>query len=220
MRKVARLGCLLAGVIQVGALGGCSTVLFSEDNSAARTAAIEREALIDAAETLSRTSWPEPENVSWQARIVHIGADRVSKSDAVEIYLASLGETGDRYSKVLRDAEAHLRAADDLALAAANAAQSVRPVMDDVSIVEEAIGDLRQTRDIYVESLKALAKLGEPAPSPTVRELKSGFDTAIKTLGAVADELADRIADDDTETFAGPAQHDQLVEGSLYSKMR
>lgn len=215
MRKVARLGCLLAGVIVAGALGGCSTVLFSENNSAARTAAIEREALIDAAETVSRTNWPEPEKVSWQARIVHIGADRVSESDAIGIYLTSLGATGDRYSKVLRDAEGHLRAADGLALAAANAAQSVRPVMEDVSVVEDAIGDLRQTRDIYVESLKILAKQGEPVSSSTVRELKSDFDAAIKSLGAVADELADRIADDDTETFAGPARHDPLAEGSL-----
>lgn len=215
MRKVARLGCLLAGVILVGALGGCSTVLFSGDNSTDRAAAVEREALIEAAETVSRTSWPEPENVSWQARIVHIGAGRVSKSDAVETYLASLGDAGDRYGSVLRDAEAHLRAADELALAAANAAQSVRPVMDDVSIVEEAIGDLRQTRDIYVESLKTLAKLGEPVPPSIVRDLKSAFDSAIKSLGSVADELADRIADDDTETFAGPAQHEQFVEGSL-----
>lgn len=214
MRRVLRLGCVWAGAVLVGALSGCSTVLFSDNGAAERAEAVEREALIDAAAAVSRTKWPAPDDASWQARIAHIGDERVSKSDAVEVYLASLGEEGTRYDLVLADAGEHLKAADGLARAAAIAANSVRPVMADVSIVEAAIGDLRQTRDIYVESLKTLAKDGEPVQTAIVRDLKSQFDEAIKTLGAAADELADRVADDRTETFAGPPQRYRL-NGSL-----
>ena len=217
MRRILRLVCVGAGAVLVGALSGCSTVLFSDNGAAERSAAVEREALIDAAAAVSRTKWPAPDDASWQSRIAHLGSEHVSKSDAVEVYLASLaslGEAGTRYDLVLADAGEHLKAADGLARAAANAANSVRPVMADVSIVEDAIGDLRYTRDIYVECLKTLAKEGEPAPAGNVRALKSQFDDAIKALGDVADELADRVADDRTETFAGPPQRDRL-NGSL-----
>lgn len=214
MRRILRLVCVGAGAVLVGALGGCSTVLFSDNGAAERSAAVEREALIDAAAAVSRTKWPAPDDASWQARIAHLGSEHVSKSDAVEVYLASLGEGGARYDLVLADAGEHLKAADGLARAAANAANSVRPVMADVSVVEDAIGDLRYTRDIYVECLKTLAKEGEPAPAGNVRALKSRFDDAIKALGDVADELADRVADDRTETFAGPPRRYRL-NGSL-----
>lgn len=214
MRNTVRLGRVWAGVVLAGVLGGCSTVIFSEHSSTERTTAIEREALIEAAAAVSRTQWPKPENASWQARIVHIGASRLSQSDAVDAYLASLGGDETRYVRVLDDAGAHLRAADGLTRAAANAAQSVRPVTADISIVEAAIGDLRQTRDIYVEALKVLDKQGEPVPAASLRQLKSDFDSAIKQLGAVADELADRVADDHTETFAGPTRRD-TIDGSL-----
>lgn len=210
-----RLGWLSAGLVLAGALGGCSTVIFSENSADERGAAIEREALIDAAAAVSKTKWPEPQNVSWQARIAHIGADRVSKSDAVEAYLASFGDSKPKYDKVLGDAGAHLLAADNLTRAAANAANSVRPVMADVSVVEEAIGDLRQTRDIYLESLKILAREGEPVRSANIRALKSQFDGAIKELGDVADELADRVADDATQIYAGPSSPRYKLNGSL-----
>lgn len=215
MRKLLRLGLILAGAILAGAAAGCSTVIFTQGDNASRTSAVEREALIEAAAAISETKWPEPDSMSWRARIAHIGEPRVSKSDAARVYLASLETEGDRYGKILADAAQHLRAAEGMTRAAANAASSVRPVMADISVVEEAIGDLRQARDIYVECLETLEEQGEPIGQQYVSDLKSQFDNAIRELGEAADILADRVAADQTKTFAAPSALPLNRDGSL-----
>ncbi|MEZ5982000.1 MAG: hypothetical protein R3C54_06780 [Parvularculaceae bacterium] len=207
-------GALLTGPL-LGSLGGCSTVVFSENTSTQRAAAVEREALIDAASQVAKTKWPHPQNASWQARFISMspGGERLSQSETINAYLNSLSSDQSKPEQVLADAQGHLAAASALARAANAAAGSIRPVKADVAIVEEAIGDLRDTRDIYVASLKSLAKHGEPVQTTNVRELKSEFDDAIRELGAAADLLADRVDGDQTETFAAPGPN--VSRGSL-----
>lgn len=213
MRSIIRVGGALVGAVIIGMSGGCSTVIFTDSNVAAdRASAIEREALIEAASAVSETKWPQPTQIAWQARLSPLSAseDVVTEADAAEAYLSSIRVPGRRHEQVYADAEAHLRAAAALARAADAATNSVRPVKADIAVVEDAIGSLRQTRDIYVLSLKALARHGEPVEAENVRALKDDFDDAIKALGSAADALADRVARDRTKTFAGPVRSDPL----------
>lgn len=77
--------------------------------------------------------------------------------------------------------------------------------MSDVSVVEKAILDLREARDVYLASLKLIARAGEPVASTESRRLKAEFGAAIEDLGAAADRLADEAENDPRRTFAGPA---------------
>lgn len=211
MRRVA---CWrrLAAIAAIG-LGGCSTVLSSENGAELRAAAIEREALKSAADAVALTRWPKPENADWGARlagVVGAGSERFSEDDAVAAYLAALGESP-RQDDLLADAARHVAAAGELARVAQGAAESIRPTMTDVSIVEDAIIGLRATRDIYLEAADALAKEGEALSPAEERALKAAFGDAIKELGAAADHLADRVAADDTTTYASPVTPSKFV---------
>lgn len=216
MRGILRLGCAGAGVVLLGlAASGCTTVVLSDNKTPAeRSVAVERAQLARAAQEVSKTRWPKPEQESWRARLIGFedsGAD-VTSSDALDFYIAALRAESDRSERVLADAEQHLRAAAGLVRAAEAAADAVRPAMSDVSIVEGAIGDLRQTRDIYLASLKALARDGDTIDAERTRDLKHAFNDAIRDIGAAADVLADRVANDETNTLAGPRRN---TAGSL-----
>ena len=187
-------------------LGGCSTVIKSENSETLRAAAVEREALIAAAGAVVETKWPKPDGADWGARLVGAapsGSRDVSENDAAAMYLAKLGPAP-RKGALLADAAVHIGAAQELARAAEATAQAVRPARADVSIIEEAIVDFRQTRDIYLATLKTIAKDGEPVTSSETKALKASFAGAIEALSAAADDLADSVERDDTETFAGP----------------
>lgn len=190
----------------IAASAGCSTTILTQGDAPDREAAMERAALIEAADALSQTKWPKPQQVSWASRLTGVvgGDERISKSEAAAAYLAALGDAPGRTDSVFTDAGAHLAAAGELIEAAEIAAIAPRPAMADVAVIEGAISDLRQTRDIYVACLKELAKQGDAVASDDIRSLKTEFDSAIEEIGAVADRLADSVANDQSETFAGP----------------
>lgn len=185
-------------------VGGCSTVVFSQNQAENRNAAIERDALVSAASAISETKWPQPRSASWTARLTGGSSDAslVSKDAAIEAYLKSLGAPPGRQTIVFSDAARHLDAANALVDAASLAAESIRPLMADVAIVEEAIGELRENRDIYLASLKELAHEGEMIDSVAVRALKAEFNEAIEAVGEAADLLAAKVSLDRTETVA------------------
>ena len=170
------------------AAGGCSTVILSENSHSPQSAA-EHAALVEAASAVSQAGWPKPQEASWSDRLTggEANSARVSEDDAAEVYVATLGAP--RKSALLDDAARHLEAARALAAAADAAASTLRPAMADVSVVETAIADLRQARDIYLKSLDLVARDGEAIASAERRRLKADFGYAIKELGAAADAL-------------------------------
>lgn len=185
---------------------GCSTVIVPEKRAAERAAVMERAALVEAANELSQTKWPKPDSASWGARLTgFIGSgDRVSENEAAEAYLTLLQTKADPASALFSDASYQLAAADDLIEAAAVAAASMRPAMADVSVMEKAISDLRETRDIYISCLKTLDDEGARVDEDAVRQLKTDFNLAIEAVGVAADSLAESAARIDAKTFAKP----------------
>lgn len=200
-------------------LGACATISpqkYAADSSRHQA---EREALKTAAAEVSRTAWPKPENPSLGARLTgFIGGDRdsVSKDDAVEAYVAILITEKAPGSQLMEDAARHLEAAWLLAEAADAAAVSVRPTGSDIAVVESAIGDLREHRDIYLATVKMLEKSNALAAQNDPDEaIKTSFNEAIKLIGAAADRLADRIDNDRSETYAQPAMKRRATAGRL-----
>jgi hypothetical protein len=182
-----RAFALFAGASLLLTAGGCSTVLVPEKSLSENVA--ERAALVEAAAAVAETRWPKPEAASWSDRLAGDATKSdVSESDAARIYAASL-ETP-RKAALLEDASRHIAAGRDLVGVAAAAAEAIRPAMSDVSVVEAAIADLRQARDIYLASLKLIGREGEPVASSESRELKSEFAAVIEDLGAAADARA------------------------------
>ncbi|MBI1365371.1 MAG: hypothetical protein GC153_05380 [Alphaproteobacteria bacterium] len=215
MRRL-RLASLAAGaVVAVSSLGGCSTVVFSQNRGSDQAATVEREALLRAASAIETTKWPEPKEASFAERLTGLigGGGDAGKDGAVKAYLAAMPATG-RKEIVFADASDHLNAAAALAQAAYAAAESIRPVKSDISIVESAIAKLREDRDIYLAALKALDRSGENVESDDMRGLKSEFNSAIANIGAAADRLADSVAHDRTETLVSEPPPNKLT-GSL-----
>jgi hypothetical protein len=199
--------CCAAGcaALFVVLTSGCSTVLVSDNQPIERTSAAERSALISAAAAVSKVDWPRYERERWTRFQGLTGGDASGKSVVAEAYVATLRPGAGRAAAVQTSAERKLRAAEALIEAAHAAADAVRPVAADVSIVEDAIGDLRESRDIYVASLKTIARDSAAVDNADIKTLKIEFNETISELGAAADALADRVASDRTKTFAKPS---------------
>lgn len=218
MRGVWSIGRLAMGAAAVViSASGCATVITSDGATARRETAVERAALVEAAAAVAQTRWPKPERASL-VEILSVGvvsADRMTENKAAEFYLATLQDAQARQTQVFADAQAHLEAARWLATATKAAAESVRPTTSDISVVEEAIGELRGARDIYVAALKALSKEGEIVESEAVHALKAEFNAAIAEIGAAADRLAEAVAEDRTSTYAGRNPRLDEIGGSF-----
>ncbi len=182
------------------AAAGCSTVIKTASEDDAGSIA-ERAALIEAAAGAAWSPWPKPSSSSFADRLA--GGDprpeHISRNDAVEAYVGILEKSPDGAAALLNDASRHLAAAQALKEAAEEASDSRSPRLSDVAIVEDAIADLRDTRTIYVESLKQIE--GE---KDLLERIKRDFDSALKDLGEVADELAETAMKRRADNFAGP----------------
>lgn len=128
--------------------------------------------------------------------------DRVTRNDAIEIYVNGLQPSGGRFQRLASDARANLDAADRLSLIAFNAISSARVTMNDVATVENAIQALRENRKIYTGAADELEELGEPVSAMEVDAIRTAYADAIRELGRAADALAERIEQDRTETIA------------------
>ncbi len=183
--------------------GACAVNPLASDNSFKMQTIAERDLLVDAARDVEAAPWPKPEPVSIIARITG-GAedDRVSHSDAVEIYVTALQPAGLRFERLSLDARDNLDAAARLSRIADNAIISPRVTMNDVVTVENAIQALREHRKIYTGAARQLEKLGEPVDEDQIDAIRTAYSASIRSLGNTADMLADRIEKDRTETIA------------------
>jgi hypothetical protein len=183
------------------AAGGCSTVVMSDRGASSAAAVVERDALTAAAAAVSDTPWPRTGAASFADRLS--GSERrPGRTEAATIYVASI--SGVKKPVILAAAAAHAESARRLAVVADSALEAIRPLMTDVAVVEDAIGELKDIREIYVEALKLIARQGEPVDAEEIRRVRGQFTLAIRELGAAADALAERADRDPTRTYAGP----------------
>lgn len=178
---------------------GCSTVIRSETAIDEDAGAVERAALKNAAFDLAKTKWPKPSTSSFAERLsgADVAGEKVSRGDAVDAYLALLSTSDDAEGVLMADADRHLELAGALNDVAELACDGSRLRLSDVALLEDAIADLRETRSIYVASIRKL-----DGDKDNVDRLKQTFDSVIKDLGEVADELADKATKQSAAGFA------------------
>lgn len=177
---------------------GCSTVIKAAGSEDPGYAA-QRDALVEAAAGLAAAPWPKPSSSSLADRLAGAEADgaSVSREDAVKAYVERLAGLDDAENALMADAARHLEAVGALRAAAEAAGDALSPRLSDVALIEDAIGDLRETRAIYVSALKKI-----DGDDDNVDALKRDFDRAIKELGAVADMLAENAMKRRAQAFA------------------
>lgn len=204
MRRTVFAACAIL------ASSACSTVIKTQSAREEQASGEAREALQQAADEVARVSWPKPSSSSFADRIAGAdpGGESVSRDDAIKAYVAALAEASDPEAALMAEADRHLRAAGALKDVCAIAAISPSPRLSDVALVEDAISDLRETRAIYVASMKKLDAEGREA-----ERLKDSFDRVIKDLGEAADDLAEIAMNRRSENFAG--SNTALASGSL-----
>jgi len=200
---VKRIGCGIAAILGV-LCSGCAVIPMNSHSDVKAAHNAERHNLAAAANAVEATPWPKPENVSFVTRITGGGGDRVTRSEAVDIYVDSLQPAGARFQKLASDAWQNLAAADRLNLVALNAVNAPRLSMNDVVLIEGAIQTLRENRAIYSEATEDLEKAGEPVNDDECDAIHDAYASAIKALGQTADLLAERIENNRSETFAAP----------------
>ncbi|MCB2113434.1 MAG: hypothetical protein R3C42_00205 [Parvularculaceae bacterium] len=196
LRIRRRLGAAFA-VLALAAASGCSTVIKTSAGESAVDAA-ERLALVEAAAEISAAPWPKPSSSSLADRLSGERGEKISRKDALDAYLVRLDDDDNPEQAVLTDAARHLSAASALENAAQAACDAQSPRLSDVSLLEDAIGDLRETRSIYVSALKKL-----DVEDAQIDRLKGDFDKAIKDLGVAADQLAQSAMKKRARNFAG-----------------
>ena len=179
---------------------GCSTVIKTSSAGDDAAYAATREALVAAAADVAASPWPKPSASTLADRLAGAGDQdaKVSREDAVAAYLDLVGSREDAEVVILADAERHLTAAAALKSAAETACDAATPRLSDVALLEDAIGDLRETRSIYVLTLTKI-----DVPDSSIDKVKRDFDDAIKELGAVADTLAESAMKRRAQNFAG-----------------
>jgi hypothetical protein len=206
-----RIGRRFVGIAAAAiAFAGCSTVI-KTSGSDDQAYAAERAALAEAAGRLAASPWPKPSSSSLADRLA--GAEprgeKISRDDAVEAYVGAL-RVGENSKIALEgDAARHLDAARALKVAAEVACDSASPRLSDVALMEDAIADLRETRSIYVSSLKKL-----DADKGAIDRLKTDFDAAIRELAAAADALAEVAMKRQSKNFAG-SSGEEAQSGAL-----
>lgn len=192
-----RLCCVLASIAL--ASSACSTVIKTSGKDE-RAGAAEREALREAAGEVAKSPWPKPSSSSLAERLAggEADEDKVSRDDAVKVYVASLKSAPSADILLMADADRHLEAARVLKAVAEEACDSPSPRLSDVALIEDAIADLRETRAIYVASVKKL-----DADDDIADRIKDSFDEVLKDLGDVADQLAENAMKKNSEALAG-----------------
>ena len=187
--------------------GGCAVNPTTSHADMKRVGTAERDMLADAALAVETAPWPKPQQVSFVSRISGASdEDRITRSDAVAIYLNELQPAGNRFTQLAIDARANLVAAERLSRAAQGALAAPRLSMNDVTMLETAIQALRENRQIYTSVARQIEKSGEPVDEAQLDAIRTAYVEAIRALGQTADALADKIADDRTETLATPAK--------------
>ncbi|NHK27828.1 hypothetical protein FF098_007940 [Parvularcula flava] len=192
-----------------GGLSACASVKIlppetsvASSHQPASSGYSERQELVQAARQLESTPWPEVTEASLTNRMVSVlfGREEVSegtsREEALDIYLASLNASpSNAPSTLMRHADNTLRAARKVAERGRMAATAINPSADDIAVLEEAIGDVRASRDMYIAALKRLKSDGHIVPDGDVAELQAAFSQTIRDIGSTADMVAARSMD-------------------------
>ena len=196
----------ITGIFFLFSAGGCA--LNSSNSKSAYTAPVaERDILVDAASNLRSVPWPEPETQSIFSRIAGTdNPDLVTRDEAVEFYVTNLDASGSAVNHLKRDVAATLRAAYALNETALRAIGSPRLSANDVSTIEDAIQTLQSHRQIYSAAAKMLRKSGADISSQDISQIRDDLRLSIKDLGKTADLVAERVEQESTLSYAGPAQ--------------
>lgn len=188
-------------------LSGCAGIPIIQQSETRQAPAAERVILAQSAEQVKKTPWPTPRKTSLASRITGGGSEqpgRVTRSEAIEIYIAGLAPEGARFSALAADARANLADARQLLDNTGAAEGSTRLSMADVKAVEGAIQALRENRKIYVTAARALEKTGEPVDDDVLQRIRASYKETISALGRAADSLADRVSHNRNEALARP----------------
>lgn len=181
---------------------GCA-VFPTQSASDLKAPLAHREILAEAAAAVEKAPWPKSEPVSLLARMTG-GGDRISRSDAIAYYMASLEPAGARFSVLAGHARNNLDAAHALNDAALRALDAPRLSINDVVLIEGAMQALRAQGEIYTIAARQIAKAGESVDEARLEILREDYREAIKTLSVTADLAVERIAHDESATMAGP----------------
>ena len=203
MKRGQWVGCGFAALVILMA-GGC-VVGPADSRSHFKAPVAERDMLADAAMAVETVPWPKPQPISFISRMTGAGGDdRVSREDAVDVYLQALQASGAGFTRLEADARAKLAAATRLNEAALDTVNASRHSTNDIVLIETAIQTLREHRQIFADAGKELKKQGRPVDEELLDALRDDFRAAVKTLGKTADVLADRIDEDRSATYASP----------------
>lgn len=187
--------------------GGCAVNPLATQQKLHNTHVAERDMLADAALAVESAPWPRIDQVSFLSRLA--GAEnevRVTRKDAIAIYLEDLGSNGAPFTRLAADARANLGAADQLLNAAGHSLTAQRINVNDVAVIEAAIQTLRTNRQIYISTARQIEKAGEPVDKMQLTAIRDAYAEAIRDLGETADALADRIEADHSATYAAPTR--------------
>ncbi|WP_306250579.1 hypothetical protein [Parvularcula sp. IMCC14364] len=200
------------GVAAVG-FSGCASVKIAmpgaaTDEAVSLAGVHERAALVSATRQLDRTPWPEitEENFSGRMMTALFGGeqknDGVSRDAALEAYAAMLAAERSPQAVLMQDANATLRHARMVSESGRQAAYAMNPSSGDISVLESAIADVRESRDMYVGTLRLLRKKGFDIDRDFEQELKKAFTQTIQDIGTSADIVADRVSSAATAQYA------------------
>lgn len=203
MKRVYLLNGTIAAVFFLLS-GGCA-VLPSKSHADLKAdgVVVERDQLAQAVRAVETTPWPKPEPVSLISRIAG-GGERISFSDVVAIYIDVLSASPDRPGALIGDAHVNLADAAVLNEAATAAVYASRLSMNDVMQLENAIRALRENRRVYEAAAKELDELGDAVDPVVLETISEQYNLAIRQLGDAADQLAERIENDRSRTYAAP----------------
>lgn len=185
--------------------GGCAVIpAKSHADLKVNGVVVERDQLAQAVRAVETTPWPKPEPVSLISRITGGGGERISFSDVVAIYMDVLAAHDNSAGALVSDANGNLADAVVLNDAAIAAVEAPRLSMNDVMLLESAIGALRENRRIYEAAAESLEEQGEGVDPLVMAIIADRYAQAIRDLGDAADQLAERIENDRSRTYAAP----------------
>ncbi len=184
---------------------GCASVKLSmpgqeKDSLEANAGARERVALLAATRELERTPWPAVAETSLSSRMVNAmfgvkaTADGMSRDEALDVYAMRLARQNYPTGALMRDANVTLRQARKVAESGRLAAAAIKPSSSDIAVLETAISNVRECREMYLAAMKELKKDGHTVAKQDQTELKEAFSQTIQDIGATADLVAERFA--------------------------
>lgn len=199
MENTLRGARIFWAVLSLAAVSACASVKvsvpgFSADKDLQAAASLsERVALDEAAQALADQPWGDAPRSDMMS-VLFGKATGGRRDQMVKDYVKLVHVTaGDPVLAVMTDADHSLADARRVAEAGRQAVASITPVPSDISILENAISETRECRDMYVKALKMLDDQGMKVSRDYVRDVRDAFSQTITDIGITADLVAERV---------------------------